>query len=65
MVKLTIKKRKELLEKAIPDFMTGMNQLNNLLDSIETELQDKLDTIETIEELKTELEDKKNEIGEF
>lgn len=62
MTKISKKKRQEILEDKFPEFKRQLDDLQQTIDAVITELQEKLDKLNEISELSDELEHRKTEL---
>ena len=62
MVKLSKKRKAEILQERFPEFYKLSRELNDALDCLMDDMQEKIDKMEDIESLQEELEDKKSQL---
>lgn len=62
MAKMSQKKKAEILEKKFPEFYKLSKEMDEAIQSIIYELQEKLDKLEEIEELQDELNERKTQL---
>ena len=63
MAKLSKKRKAEILQERFPEFKKLSDQMNEALDVVIDELNEKLEKMEDIQEKMGEVEDMKNELS--